>query len=108
MGRLDQARAPRALIHPATWTTVEADNDVRPGGIFRTVMCSPESDRNEGSGCYLEVVPHSRLVRTTAFGPGFRPNDFSQGGFPFTAVLTFEPVEGGTKYTATGGCPGFC
>ena len=63
-------------------------------------MCSPEGDRNEGNGCYLEVVPHSRLVWTAALGPGFRPNDFSQGGFPFTAVLTFEPVEGGTKYTA--------
>jgi uncharacterized protein YndB with AHSA1/START domain len=94
---------PEHLVHwftPAPWTTVEADTDVRPGGIFRTVMCSPEGDRNEGNGCYLEVVPHSRLVWTAALGPGFRPNDFSQGGFPFTAVLTFEPVEGGTKYTA--------
>ena len=51
MGRLDQARAPGALVHPGT-------------------------------------------------GAGFRPNDFSQGGFLLTAMLTFEPVEGGTKYTA--------
>jgi uncharacterized protein YndB with AHSA1/START domain len=40
---------PEHLVHwftPAPWTTVEADTDVRPGGIFRTVMCSPEGDRN--------------------------------------------------------------
>ncbi len=29
------------------------------------------------------------------------PSDFSEGWFPFTAVLTLDPVDGGTKYTAT-------
>ena len=47
---------------------------MRPGGIFRTVMCSPEGDRNEGNGCYLEVVPHRRLVWTAA------PGQVSGGG----------------------------
>jgi len=26
-------------------------------------------------GCYLEVVPHRKLVWTDALGPGYRPKD---------------------------------
>jgi uncharacterized protein YndB with AHSA1/START domain len=83
---------------PAPWTTPEAEIDLRPGGMFRTVMRSPEGETNEGSGCYLEVDEPRRLVWTSALGPGFAPNDFSDGGFPFTAVLTLEAVSGGTRY----------
>jgi uncharacterized protein YndB with AHSA1/START domain len=85
---------------PAPWTTPEAEIDLRPGGIFRTVMRSPEGDLVDNAGCYLEVVEHRRLVWTSALGPGYRPNDFSGGGFPFTAVLTFDPAGTGTRYTA--------
>ncbi|MEN9646998.1 MAG: hypothetical protein RL238_3667 [Actinomycetota bacterium] len=86
---------------PAPYTTPEAEVDLRPGGIFRTVICSPEGDVvNEGSGCVLVVEPERRFTWTGALGPGYRPNDFSQGGFPFTAEITMEPVDGGTKYTA--------
>jgi uncharacterized protein YndB with AHSA1/START domain len=85
---------------PAPWTTPEAEVDLRPGGIFRTVMCSPEGERVNNSGCFLEVVTNRRLTWTAALGPGYRPNDFSVIGFPFTAELTLEPVDGGTRYTA--------
>jgi uncharacterized protein YndB with AHSA1/START domain len=85
---------------PAPWTTPEAEVDLRPGGIFRTVMCSPEGERVHNSGCFLEVVTNRRLMWTAALGPGYRPNDFSAIGFPFTAELTLEPVDGGTRYTA--------
>jgi uncharacterized protein YndB with AHSA1/START domain len=85
---------------PAPWTTPEAEVDLRPGGIFRTVMCSPEGERVNNSGCFLEVVASRRLMWTAALGPGYRPNDFSVIGFPFTAELTLEPVDGGTRYTA--------
>jgi uncharacterized protein YndB with AHSA1/START domain len=85
---------------PAPWETPEAEIDLRPGGIFRTVMRSPEGLVVNNSGCYLEVVEHRRLVWTAALGPGYRPNDFAGGGMPFTAELTFEPVDGGTKYIA--------
>lgn len=85
---------------PAPWTTPEAEVDLRPGGIFRTKMCSPEGDCNEGSGCYLVVEHERRLMWTAALGPGYRPNDFTAGGFAFTAEITLEPVDGGTKYTA--------
>ena len=85
---------------PAPWTTPEAELDVRPGGIFRTVMRSPEGDLVNNRGCFLEVVENRRLVWTAALGPGYRPNDFSEGGIPFSAELTFEPVGTGTRYTA--------
>lgn len=85
---------------PSPWTTPEAEVDLRPGGVFRTVMCSPDGDRVDNSGCYLEVVENRRLVWTAALGPGYRPNDFSGGGFPFTAEIVLEPSGNGTKYTA--------
>lgn len=85
---------------PAPYTTPEAEVDLRPGGIFRTVMRSPEGEIMDNSGCFLEVEAPNRLVWTGALGPGFRPNDFSEGGFPFSAELTFEAVDGGTRYTA--------
>lgn len=95
---------PEHLVHwftPAPWTTEEAEVDLRPGGLFRTVMCGPDGERSDNRGCWLEVVPERRLVWTGALGPGFRPNDFSGGGFPFTAVITLEPEAGGTRYAAT-------
>ena len=85
---------------PAPWTTPEAEIDLRPGGTFRTVMRSPEGHLMDNSGCYLEVIEHRRLVWTAALGPGYRPNDFSGGGFPFTAEISLEPTGSGTKYTA--------
>ena len=86
---------------PAPWVTTDAEVDLRPGGIFRTVMQSPDGDNvQDNSGCWLEVVENRRLVWTGALGPGFRPNDFAGGGFPFTAILTFEPIAAGTRYTA--------
>lgn len=94
---------PDHLVHwftPAPWSTVEAVVDLRPGGIFRTVMASPDGERNEGDGCVLEVEENRRLVWTSAMGPNFRPVDFSDGGFPFTAVLTFTPANHGTLYRA--------
>ena len=51
---------------PLPWTTVECEIDLRPGGIFRTVMRSPEGQDHPNMGCYLEVVPNRRLVWTDA------------------------------------------
>ncbi|MEQ1701729.1 MAG: SRPBCC family protein [Ilumatobacteraceae bacterium] len=86
---------------PAPWTTPEAELDVRPGGKFHTVMCSPEGDRVDNTGCFLEVVEQRKLVWTSALGPGYRPNHFdSPVGFPFTAEITIEPEGSGTRYVA--------
>jgi uncharacterized protein YndB with AHSA1/START domain len=84
---------------PAPWTTVECEIDLKPGGIFRTVMRSPEGkDMREPPGCFLEIVRPQKLVWTTVLGPGFRP--VAKTFMPFTAILTFEEVSGGTRYTA--------
>lgn len=82
---------------PAPWTVTECEIDLRPGGIFRTIMRSPEGEEFPGSGCYLEVVPNERLVWTDALLPGYRP---SEKPF-FTAIITFKPEGKGTRYTAT-------
>jgi uncharacterized protein YndB with AHSA1/START domain len=88
---------------PRPWKTVECGIDLRPGGIFRTVMESPEGVRmDEGAGCYLEVVQNERLVWTTALGPGFRPTvpPPVDCGFLFTAVITLEAMGARTTYSA--------
>ena len=81
---------------PAPWQTVQAEVDLRPGGIFRTLMRGPEGQEHDHVGCWLVVEEPSRLVWTDALGPGFRP-----AATPFvTASLTLEEVPGGTRYTA--------
>lgn len=85
---------------PAPWSTVDCEIDLRPGGIFRTVMRSPEGQEFTNVGCYLEVVKDEKLVWTIALAPGFRPSDGRPGIPSFTAVITFEPHGNGTKYTA--------
>lgn len=89
---------------PAPWRTVECELELRPGGIFRTVMQSPEGERFPGIGCYLEVVEHRRLSWTNTLAPGFRPAQRGGGkecdDFPFTAVIALQPEGNGTRYTA--------
>ncbi|MBU8545208.1 MULTISPECIES: SRPBCC family protein [Roseomonadaceae] len=81
---------------PAPWRTTAAEIDLRPGGIFRTVMEGPNGERMDSPGCWLEVEEERRLTFTDALLPGFRP---APEPF-FTATITLEPVEGGTRYTA--------
>ena len=87
---------------PAPWTTVDCEIDLRPGGIFRTVMRSPEGQEFPNVGCYLEVIQNERLVWTDALAPGYRPSKGSSciDGLLFTAIVTLEPHGAGTKYTA--------
>jgi uncharacterized protein YndB with AHSA1/START domain len=81
---------------PAPWTIAECEIDLRPGGVFRTVMRSPEGESFPGAGCILDVVENERLVWTDALGPGWRPAES-----PFmTVVVTFEDRGAGTRYTA--------
>jgi uncharacterized protein YndB with AHSA1/START domain len=83
---------------PAPYTTPECEIDLRPGGIFRTVMRSPEGEEFDGNGCILEVVENRRLVWTSALGPAFRPNLAED--LAFTAIISMEPTSSGTRYTA--------
>ncbi len=89
---------------PAPWTTIDCEIDLRPGGVFRTTMRSPEGQEFPNAGCYLEVVRNERLAWTNTLLPGFRPSSGSSAtpcdSFPFTAVVSLEPHGNGTKYTA--------
>jgi uncharacterized protein YndB with AHSA1/START domain len=89
---------------PAPWKTVDCEIDLRPGGIFRTVMQSPEGQEFPNIGCYLEIVAGRKLVWTNVLLPGFRPNSAPSScpdeSFLFTCVLTLEAQGAGTKYSA--------
>ena len=87
---------------PAPWKTVDCEIDLRPGGKFRTVMRGPEGQEFDNVGCYLEIVPNRKLVWTGALGPGYRPRPVATptGSFVMTAVITLQPRDKGTLYTA--------
>jgi uncharacterized protein YndB with AHSA1/START domain len=114
--------APRALIWkvwtdpehvkkwwaPAPWTTSECQMDLRPGGIFRTVMRSPEGQEFPHVGCILELVENEKMVMTNALEPGFRPAPDLPAGttaaedcvtIPFTSILMLEERGGKTEYS---------
>lgn len=92
---------------PVPWKTVDCEIDLRPGGIFRTTMRSPEGQEFPNASCYLEVIENRRLAWTNALVPGFRPatripdpNGKECDELIFTAVISLEPQGKGTKYTA--------
>ena len=90
---------------PRPWKVVECEIDLRPGGVFRTLMQSPEGQNMPaGAGTYLVVEPEKRLVWTNALGPGFRPNpqpENSSAGFAFVADLRLDALRNGrTRYHA--------
>ncbi len=90
---------------PLPWKTIDCEIDLRPGGIFRTVMQSPEGKKFPGIGCYLEVIANERLTWTNALLPGFRPasppKEEETGAFFFTATIQLATHGAGTRYTAT-------
>ncbi len=84
---------------PAPWKVSEAEVDLRPGGLFKTVLQSPEGEQFQNVGCFLEIIPNERLVWTDAMVSGYRPSEKSF----FTGVLILEDQPGGgTKYIAYG------
>jgi uncharacterized protein YndB with AHSA1/START domain len=89
---------------PAPWKTVDCEIDLQPGGMFRTVMCSPEGAEFPGMGCYLEVVENEKLTWTNALLPGYRPAlpgaSKASVEFVFTATISLTPNGRGTHYRA--------
>lgn len=81
---------------PKPWGVSDCEIDLRPGGVFRTTMRSPEGQEFPNLGCYLEVVPMERLVFTDALLPGYRPAEKSF----MTGVVTMRPEGTGTRYIA--------
>lgn len=90
----------RRWFTPAPWRTIECEIDLRPGGVFRTLMQSPDGQTFANAGCYLETVVNERLVWTTVLLPGFRPAVSSSPVPPFTAIIAMEPHQTGTLYVA--------
>lgn len=87
---------------PRPWKATDFQVDLRPGGIFANIIRGPNGEvfDNPG-GCFLDVQPETRLVWTSALGPGYRPLITPEDGFAMTAVLTFrDDAGGGTVYTA--------
>ena len=81
---------------PKPWGVSDCEIDLRPGGMFRTIMLSPEGQEFPNLGCYLDVVPMERLVFTDALLPGYRPAEKSF----MTGVVTMKPEGTGTRYVA--------
>jgi uncharacterized protein YndB with AHSA1/START domain len=86
---------------PKPWRTTECEIDLRPGGIFRTVMAGPDGEVGGGTGCYLEVLPAERLIWTESLLPGFRPAVVAPGELVFTARIDMQPSDVGCRYAAT-------
>lgn len=92
---------------PLPWKTIDCEIDLRPGGIFRTTMQSPEGLEFPNSGCYLEVIPNEKLVWTNALLAGYRPSKpaatcgSDDAEFLFTATVELADHAHGTRYTAT-------
>lgn len=81
---------------PRPYTTPVAELDVRPGGSANIVMRGPDGKDLPNPGVYLEVVPGRRIVSTDAYVTAWEP---SQKPF-LTIVVTFDPENGKTRYTA--------
>lgn len=81
---------------PHGMTTPFCEMDLRPGGIFRTIMRAPDGTEYPTKGVFLEVVEPERIVFTDGFEPGWEPSPV----IFFTAITTFEDVRGETRCTA--------
>ncbi len=93
---------------PAPWTTTECEMDLRPGGIFRTLMRSPEGQEHPHIGCFLELIKEERMVITNALEPGYRPardpsdserNSQDCSDLVFTSILTLREQGRKTHYS---------
>ncbi|MDX2234559.1 MAG: SRPBCC family protein [Hyphomonadaceae bacterium] len=86
---------------PKPWTTEVRGFDLRPGGIFHTIMRGPNpgeiSGGDDDAGVFLEVVPMERIVFTSALAPGWRP---VASWLVMTAVFTMADEGEGTRYVA--------
>lgn len=82
---------------PKPWTTQVRAFDLQPGGAFHTFMQGPDGGTSDNPGCFLEVVPQSRLAFTSMLTGGWRPHKPWLG---FTAIITMADEGDGSRYVA--------
>lgn len=82
---------------PKPWTTEVKAFDLRPGGGFHTLMRGPDGTESDNPGCFLEVVPHERIVFTSSLGADYVPQD---PWLAMTAIITMNDEGAGTRYGA--------
>lgn len=106
-------RVPRALVWqawsdpahlkewwcPKPWTTEVRAFDLTPGGAFHTFMRGPDGGTSDNPGAFLEVVPQSRLVWTSALLEHWRPA--ADPWMPMTAYINLSDEGEHTRYVAT-------
>lgn len=83
---------------PKPWMTEVRGFDLRPGGVFDTLMRGPDGGESSNPGLFLEVVPQARLVFTSVLTEGWRP---AVAWMPMTAIIEMADEGGGTRYVAT-------
>ena len=66
---------------------------------FPIVGNRPGGETSDNPGSFLEIVPQSRIVWTTALVANWRPA--AEPWMPLTAFITFEDEAAGTRYVAT-------
>ncbi len=96
---LTEAEHLKAWMAPTVrgqWSTARPRHD---RGVFRFDMRSPdETQSSDNTCCFLEVVPHERIVWTNAMLPGYRPAG-TPGFVPFfSAIISLMPEGKWTKY----------
>ena len=84
---------------PKPWTTEVRAFDLRPGGAFHTFMRGPDGGTSDNPGAFLEVVPQSRRVWTSALLEHWRPA--ADPWMPLTAYINLSDEGEHTRYVAT-------
>jgi uncharacterized protein YndB with AHSA1/START domain/predicted enzyme related to lactoylglutathione lyase len=102
--------APRALVfkaftdpaHLVRWwgpqgfTVPECRMDVRPGGVWRTVMRSPSGTDHPVGGVFQEIVPSRRLAMTWAW-----EGENGRRGHETVLTIELDDRRAGTRLTLT-------
>lgn len=72
--------------------------DMKPGGGFETRMSeNGEEFKPHVEGCFLDVIPETRIVFTTVLTENWKPHD---PWLALTAIITMEDQGDATKYAA--------
>lgn len=83
---------------PKPWVTEVRAFDFRPGGAFHTCMRGPEGNSSDNPGCFLDILPQTRIVMSSCLLGDWRPAPTPW--MPMSAIITLADEAGGTRYSA--------